>query len=355
MAKSKKVNNSNLKMCGDCCPTVIDIGIQGDGNPPVIDIGIQGDGGNPTIDVNIPETKVDYNEIINKPKINGEVLIGDKTGDELGLVEKSTEPKIVYGTDNKGKPTTIPYSVESTPSSIVQRDENGDIIISETPASDGAAASKKYVDTCVEEALEKAVEFKGIVDNQTLLPEEGNKNGDMYWIKEFVEPVPAGITKGLGGTAIYNAELGEFEFENDEIYEPDGKTITLDDNGSLAVKLSEEPNNSIVVKEDGLHVDVSHIEEKLSTEVGKRLKLGENTLQLLNENNDVISEVPRTFVFEQGRASNEWVVIHTLNKYPSVVVVDSAGNEIEPSVEYNTKNKVTIRFNASFSGKAFLN
>ena len=72
-------------------------------------------------------------------------------------------------------------------------------------------------------------------------------------------------------------------------------------------------------------------------------------------NGDVISEVPRTFIFEQGRASNEWVVIHNLNKYPSVVVVDSAGTEVESDVEYNTRNKITIRLNASFSGKAFLN
>lgn len=354
--KSVKSKDPTFQMFEECCcQPIIDIGIQGDGNPPIIDIGIKGDGGSPSIDVNIPETGVDYEDIINKPKINGEVLIGDKTGDELGLVEKTTEPKIVYGTDDNGNPTTIPYSVTSTESSIVQRDDNGDIIISETPASDGAAASKKYVDDSIKDALDKAVVFKGVLNDQTELPDSGNRNGDMYWIKKFVNPVPTGIIPGSSGTAIYNGELEEFQFENDEIYRPDNDTITLNDNGELKVKISEEPNNSIVVKDDGLHVDVSHIEEKLSTEVGKHLKLGESTIQLLNENNDVISEIPRTFVFEQGRASNEWVVIHNLNKYPSVVVVDSAGTEVESDVEYNTRNRITIRLNASFSGKAFLN
>ena len=333
MAKSNLIE----KDCCDC-----DVKIHGDPNPPVID-------------VETPDTGISYDNLINKPKINGEVLKGDKTGDELGLVDKTTEPNQVYATDKDGNPTTVSYGIDPEPFSIVQRNELGEVIVPETPVSDDSAASKKYIDDKIEEALEKAVEFKGILDNQTLLPTEGNRNGDMYWIKEFIRPVPPGITEGLGGTAIYNAELGAFQFENDDIFIPDGKTITLDDNGALAVKLSQEPNNSIVVKEDGLHVDVSHIEEKLSTEVGKRLRIDDDNLQLLNENGDVISEVPRTFVFEQGRSSDTWIVIHNLNKYPSVVVVDSAGSEVEPAVEYNTKNKLTIKLNASFSGKAFLN
>ena len=324
----------------NCCDS--DIHIHGDCHPPVID-------------VETPDTGLSYDNLLNKPKINGEVLKGDKTGDELGLVDKTTEPKVVYATDEEGNPTTVPYSVEPEPNNIVQRNALGEVVVLETPISDDSAASKKYIDDKIKEALDKAVEFKGILNDQTELPVTGNRNGDMYWIKEFVEPVLAGITKGLGGTAIYNAELELFEFENDEIFRPDGRTITLDDDGALAVKISEEPNNSIVVKEDGLHVDVSHIEEKLSTEVGKQLKLDDDNIQLLNGNGDVISEIPRTFVHEQGRASNEWVIVHNLNKYPSVVVIDSSGNEVETAVEYNTKNKITIRLNASFSGKAFLN
>ena len=325
-----------------CCCCDSDVHIHGDCHPPVID-------------VETPESGLDYNNMINKPKINGEVLKGDKTGDDFGLVNKTTEPNQVYATDDEGKPTTIPYSVEPSEDSIVRRNENGEIIVKETPENDLEAASKKYIDDNIAEALDKAVEFKGILDDQTLLPSEGNRNGDMYWIKEFVRPVPPGITEGLGGTAIYNAELGAFEFENDEIFRPDDKTITLNDNGQLAVKLSQEPNNSIIVKEDGLHVDVSHIEEKLSTEVGKRLRLDDDAIQLLNDNGDVISEVPTSFVFEQGRSSDTWVIVHNLNKYPSVVVVDSAGNSQETAVEYNTRNKLTIKLNASFSGKAFLN
>lgn len=375
-----KYKNPNLQIYEECCcqPT-IDIGNQTNTNQPTIDIGIIGDGNTSSVNinvpekcantanigitgdatssanVNVPEPVVDYNKAINKPKINGEILVGDKTGDELGLVDKSTEPKIVYGTDDNGNPTTIPYSVTSSESSIVQRDDNGDIIISETPASDGAAASKKYVDDEIKYALDKAVEFKGVLNNQTELPSSGNRNGDMYWIKEFVEPAPSGINVGLSGTAIYNESLGEFQFKNDEISKPDNKTITFDDNGSLKVKISEEPDNSLVAKDDGLHVDISQVEDSLSTKFGDKLRLGDNTIQLLNKNNDVISEVARTFIFEQGRASNEWVIIHNMNKYPSVVVVDSSGNEIESSVEYNTRDKLIIRLNASFSGKAFLN
>jgi len=50
-----------------------------------------------------------------------------------------------------------------------------------------------------------------------------------------------------------------------------------------------------------------------------------------------------------------WVINHTLNKYPSVTVVDSAGSLVVGDVEYDSPSQVTVRFAAAFSGKAFLN
>ena len=62
-----------------------------------------------------------------------------------------------------------------------------------------------------------------------------------------------------------------------------------------------------------------------------------------------------TFVFEQGIASDEWVIEHNLNKYPSVSVVDSANNVITPEVEYIDLNNIVVRMNGATTGKAFLN
>ena len=63
----------------------------------------------------------------------------------------------------------------------------------------------------------------------------------------------------------------------------------------------------------------------------------------------------KTFVYEQGIASDEWVIEHNLNKNPAVSVVDSAGNEIIASVQYIDENTVVIKMNGAFKGKAYLN
>ena len=48
-------------------------------------------------------------------------------------------------------------------------------------------------------------------------------------------------------------------------------------------------------------------------------------------------------------------VTHGLGKYPSVTIVDSAGDECCGEVEYNNNNQVTVSFSASFSGRVFCN
>lgn len=62
-----------------------------------------------------------------------------------------------------------------------------------------------------------------------------------------------------------------------------------------------------------------------------------------------------TFVFEQGVASNVWEIEHNLGKYPSVSIVDTAGNEIIASVKYPDENNVVITMTSEFKGKAYLN
>lgn len=63
----------------------------------------------------------------------------------------------------------------------------------------------------------------------------------------------------------------------------------------------------------------------------------------------------KTFTFAQAIASREWTIQHGLNKYPSVTVVDSGDNIVLGDVEYIDLNNCVCRFNAPFSGKAYLN
>jgi hypothetical protein len=57
----------------------------------------------------------------------------------------------------------------------------------------------------------------------------------------------------------------------------------------------------------------------------------------------------------QAVASDEWLVVHNLEKHPAVSVIDSSGAEVEGCVEYIDNNTIRIRFSASFAGKAALN
>lgn len=66
--------------------------------------------------------------------------------------------------------------------------------------------------------------------------------------------------------------------------------------------------------------------------------------------------VRATYIYEQGIASATWEIQHNLDRYPTITVVDSANNVIEIfDTQYIDKNNVIIRFNAAFSGKAYLN
>lgn len=62
-----------------------------------------------------------------------------------------------------------------------------------------------------------------------------------------------------------------------------------------------------------------------------------------------------TFVFEQGIASDVWVITHNLNKAPSITLVDSSGAEFQARKVYNSLNQVTIYLNGATTGKAYLN
>lgn len=61
------------------------------------------------------------------------------------------------------------------------------------------------------------------------------------------------------------------------------------------------------------------------------------------------------FVYEQSEASDEWIIVHNLNKYPAVSIIDSAGDEVIGNVHYDTLNQITITFVGAFKGKATLN
>ena len=62
-----------------------------------------------------------------------------------------------------------------------------------------------------------------------------------------------------------------------------------------------------------------------------------------------------SFVFTQGAPSAVWVIVHNLNKQPSVTVVDTGESVVIPTVHYDSANQITATFGSATSGKAYLN
>lgn len=63
----------------------------------------------------------------------------------------------------------------------------------------------------------------------------------------------------------------------------------------------------------------------------------------------------KSYEFNQLTPKKEWNIMHGLNKYPNVTVVDSAGNKVIGDIKYIDNNNIKISFTAAFAGIAYFN
>lgn len=61
-----------------------------------------------------------------------------------------------------------------------------------------------------------------------------------------------------------------------------------------------------------------------------------------------------SYVYNQSADSDTWIINHNLGYNPNVTVQDSAGTTVIGEIEYNTINKLTLKFSTAFSGTAYL-
>lgn len=59
-------------------------------------------------------------------------------------------------------------------------------------------------------------------------------------------------------------------------------------------------------------------------------------------------------VFTQSSPSAAWDIVHNLESFPAVHIVDSAGTVVLGEIHYDSPNELTLRFSSPFSGKAYL-
>lgn len=74
--------------------------------------------------------------------------------------------------------------------------------------------------------------------------------------------------------------------------------------------------------------------------------------ELLDAGNDATD---KNYVHNQISSTSSWTVVHNLNKFPSVTIVDSAGTVVVGEIQHDSNIQTTISFSAPFSGKAYFN
>lgn len=107
---------------------------------------------------------------------------------------------------------------------------------------------------------------------------------------------------------------------------------------------------SIFIKVDnGYEIDELH-NVNITAPVNGQALVYDNGLW---ENTEIAGDL--NYYHVQTSPSTTWTVIHSLNKYPSVTVIDSAGTVMEGDVSYTSLNQVVLTFQSSFSGSATFN
>lgn len=108
-------------------------------------------------------------------------------------------------------------------------------------------------------------------------------------------------------------------------------------------------NTRAVNAEEALSDRITNIEEHSITEI-----VGGSNINVSRDGSSVTVST-QTFTFEQGIASDTWVINHNLNKHPSIQLVDSSGRIFEADREYTSNNQVIVHLQSATSGFAYLN
>ena len=94
-----------------------------------------------------------------------------------------------------------------------------------------------------------------------------------------------------------------------------------------------------------------------------RLSTEEEVSQLTSKNSVItaydlgvaIRKLTGTFIHYQNTPSSEWLIVHNLDKFPSVSVVDDNNKEVGIDVEYIDNNTCRVLLNTPETGMAYLN
>lgn len=172
------------------------------------------------------------------------------------------------------------------------------------------------------------------------------ENGYLYWTNEYGLPNPEPVyIKGTDGSSIVSVIIND---QNHFI-------ITLDtgedfDCGEVNLPQILSKQDITELPEVGNPNAIYILEDKSIWRWNAKL----SSYECISESSERLPS-DKHYMHRQDSASATWIINHNLDKYPSVSVVDSAGNVVVGEIAYNNTNQLTVKFTAAFSGKAYLN
>ena len=172
------------------------------------------------------------------------------------------------------------------------------------------------------------------------------ENGYLIWTNEYGLPDPEPVyIKGTDGSSIVSVSIND---QNHFI-------ITLDtgeefDCGEVNLPQILSKKDTMELPEIGNPNAIYILDDKSIWRWNTNL----SDYECINGSSEQL-QGDKHHMHRQDSASDTWIINHNLDKYPSVSVVDSAGNVVIGEVIYNNANQLTIKFTAAFSGRAYLN
>lgn len=133
-----------------------------------------------------------------------------------------------------------------------------------------------------------------------------------------------------------------------------GDILNQEDLQEQLTVLGEDFQGKLDTLDEDVQSKIAAIQEKISDCLTLENVESAGNIELSKEGDKIRIQLVTT-VYEQGEASDTWVINHGLNKYPSVVLVDSAGTAFNAEITYDSLNQLTVKINGATKGKAYLN
>lgn len=125
-------------------------------------------------------------------------------------------------------------------------------------------------------------------------------------------------------------------------------------NTNITISTSTNQINFNTTEKNGISASTSAISNNYNSLINKP-SINGVVLEGDKTTKELKIDCDKTYYHIQSTASDTWVIVHGLNKYPSVSVINSAGDEVIGDIIYNDINQVTIKFKGGFKGSATLN